>query len=183
MKHLYLEVWYQYFYWSNIFEYFLHQSDGSVWGMLGDSSHSFHCFLHSWADDGRGCGACEHSGQLESGGQDHPLHQDTREEEDIWQRQLPVSYRYYSSCVCESVTQWVCLNMTHHLLSFFSPRVRENQANSRDHRCFCECRASVSSLWGELIWSLLPRCILNGFVYRQPFFPIHTEGAGGGLGG
>lgn len=47
----------------------------------------------------------------------------------------------HSVSICESVS----LNMTHHLL-FCSPTVRENQANSRNHRCFCECRASVSSV-------------------------------------
>lgn len=80
---------------------------------------TFYCFLCSWADDGRGCGACEHFGQLESGGQNYPLHQDTREEEDIWQRQLPVSNRYYSVCVCLwiwALCKWACLDITHHLL-------------------------------------------------------------------
>ena len=70
----------------------------------------FYCFLCSRADDGWGCGARKHSGQLEGGGQDHHVHQDTREEEDLWQRELPGSHRSNSLGVhfCpESVRMWL----------------------------------------------------------------------------
>lgn len=66
-------------------------SPGACWGILVGYVIDF---FYSWADAGRGCGTCEHFGQLDSGGHGYSLHQDAREEEDLRQRQLPVSNRY-----------------------------------------------------------------------------------------
>ncbi len=66
----------------------------------------------------------------------------------------------YPFCVstCESVSRCVCVRPHTAHLCFFSP-FRENQANSRNHCCVCECWAPVSFIWGELIWKSLSGCI------------------------
>ena len=110
-------------------------------------------FLCSRADDGRGRGARQHFRQLESRGQTHPLHQDTREEEDLWQRQLPVPHRYHPLSVssCGSL-HWPNFCDFIELFCAFTP-FRENPPNSRNHRCVCERWASVSFVWGERVWN------------------------------
>lgn len=50
--------------------------------------------LPSWASNGRGGGSDPDITKLDSSGQDHNVHKDTRKEEDIWQGQLPNPYRF-----------------------------------------------------------------------------------------
>lgn len=134
----------------------------------------FNCFLCSWADDGWGRGACEHFGQLESGGQNYPLHQDTREEEDIWQRQLPVSDRYYPVCVCLwvcALCKWACLNITHHrLLEKIKQTAGITAVFVNVERLSPLSEVSLSSS------CLCPHAAyMNDSLYQQPFFIIQRE--------
>lgn len=147
--------------------------------MLGDVLSDNSALAHSRADDGRGSGTGEHFGRLEGGGQDHSVHQSARKEEDIWQRQLPVSHRYQSV-----IFYWIVLEMYYSsnlclgtvfiyvLLTclFFPLGFRDNQANTGDHSCVCECGASVSSVWGELHWNSITRCKLSGFSIATSLF-------------
>ena len=153
---------------------------GACWEILYVAH--FYCFLCSRADDGRGCGAREHSGQLESGGQDHHVHQDTREEEDLWQRQLPGSHRWNSLCVhlwiCpESVRMWLICAFC--LLLLFLQRESGKQQES----LLCLWMSSVCLLC--LRWAYLKNrvsvCLQKVFIRLWLIF-IHAEGAGGSLG-
>lgn len=95
-------------------------SRDACWGIVvGDIIDS----VCSWADAGWGCGTCEHFGQLDSGGHDYSLHQDAREEEDIWQRQLSVSNRYHLLAIIPQVSMslwsiWACFCCLKHQRKF-----------------------------------------------------------------
>lgn len=53
--------------------------------------------------------------------------------------------------------------------------IRENSANSRNHSRVCECRASVSFVWGELLWHLPFDCIQKEFVHQPTFLHVQRE--------
>lgn len=90
----------------------------------------------------------------------------------VWS--TPVNQKVYTKC---------CLHVNYLMFP-----CREDQANSRNHCCVCQCWASDSFVWGEHVWKLW-LCWMKGFFCFVFFFffifltHFCLEGLWGSLGG
>lgn len=146
--------------------------------MLGKFSFDFIDFVCSWADAGWGCGTCEHFRQLDSGGHDYSLHQNTREEKDIWQRQLSVSHRY----PLLAIIPWVSMSIWR-ISACFCCLLHQRKFGKQQESQLCLWMSNICLLclrWACVTFALWLHT--ERLCGPTNFFAC-TEGTGGSLGG